>query len=320
MNGFIYVMTNPTMPGLAKVGMTTRDPSFRKDELSKATGVATPFTIVFIQPVKNCIAAESWVHETLELAGARHSLNREFFNAPLHEIVRVVANSSEVGADDQSSVLSSELVNESDGTSLKELGDKYLLGQGAVISASKALRYYKLALEAECWEALPAASSLLRGKYGLKPDPETELNLIESATRSGQWWFFPLAAELFSGLGQFDSAEDNWIQYFNNAIRFYQNLEQEDQTANAEAIKSEAANVALDVLHFACRGDVDLEDEDRGWWKIIGLLGNDIIAAMETRHYSFDEEEAATKKIIISGHVLVAMVKLEAYLENLNNQ
>lgn len=88
--GFLYVLINPSMPDLAKVGKTTRDPLNRVAELSSATGVPSPFMLAFQQPVAECDSAEVWVHRELERAGYRHTDNREFFNAPLHEIIQVV--------------------------------------------------------------------------------------------------------------------------------------------------------------------------------------------------------------------------------------
>lgn len=90
-NGYLYVLTNPVIPNLAKVGMTTRDPADRIAELSAATGVPSPFILIFQQPVHDPGAAERWVHRELDLLGYRHSVRREFFAGPLHEIVRIVS-------------------------------------------------------------------------------------------------------------------------------------------------------------------------------------------------------------------------------------
>lgn len=44
--GFVYVLSNPTMPGLIKIGMTDRLITKRVGEL-QSTGVALPFEIEY---------------------------------------------------------------------------------------------------------------------------------------------------------------------------------------------------------------------------------------------------------------------------------
>jgi hypothetical protein len=95
-SGYLYVLTNPAIPNLAKVGMTTREPADRIAELSAATGVPSPFILIFQQPVSNPETAERWAHRELDVLGYRHSVRREFFAGPLHEIVRIVSAAAAV--------------------------------------------------------------------------------------------------------------------------------------------------------------------------------------------------------------------------------
>ena len=88
--GWVYILVNPTLPGLVKVGRTTRLPSKRVAELSQATGVATPFILVFEQAFADCAAAERDIHRVLDSRGMRVAANREFFRGPTTEIVRLV--------------------------------------------------------------------------------------------------------------------------------------------------------------------------------------------------------------------------------------
>jgi hypothetical protein len=44
---YVHIMTNPCMPGLIKVRWTLKDPQERARELSRATGVAAPFVVVW---------------------------------------------------------------------------------------------------------------------------------------------------------------------------------------------------------------------------------------------------------------------------------
>lgn len=75
--GFVYILWNESMPGLYKIGRTSRSPSARAEELSAASGVPTPFSVAFY--------AESNDHEQLEIdihshfAACRVNDGREFF-------------------------------------------------------------------------------------------------------------------------------------------------------------------------------------------------------------------------------------------------
>jgi hypothetical protein len=88
--GYIYVLVNPSMEGLVKIGKTTRDPESRAKELSQATGVATPFYVAFNIYVPDCHSAEEFVHAILEHKGFRNTANREFFQMPLSQAIEVL--------------------------------------------------------------------------------------------------------------------------------------------------------------------------------------------------------------------------------------
>ena len=45
LNGYVYILSNPWMPNLIKIGFTTRDIQERLAELNSATGVPEPFII-----------------------------------------------------------------------------------------------------------------------------------------------------------------------------------------------------------------------------------------------------------------------------------
>lgn len=92
--GYLYVLANSAMPGLVKVGKTTRSPSERAGELSGATGLPTPFIVVYEQLFEDCGSAESFVHAYLAQEGYRVSDNREFFSAPVNIIVRAITLAS----------------------------------------------------------------------------------------------------------------------------------------------------------------------------------------------------------------------------------
>lgn len=88
--GYIYVLLNPSMPGLVKIGKTTRHPKDRVEELSQATGVPQRFILAYNTYFKNISQAESDLHQILTDRGHRVSRRREFFRAPLEEIIEII--------------------------------------------------------------------------------------------------------------------------------------------------------------------------------------------------------------------------------------
>jgi hypothetical protein len=75
--GYVYILCNPSMPGIVKIGATERSPVDRVAELSAATGVPTPFALFYYILHHDAFAAEQLVHAELE--HFRVSEKREFF-------------------------------------------------------------------------------------------------------------------------------------------------------------------------------------------------------------------------------------------------
>ena len=83
--GFVYVMTNESMAGLFKVGCTEKAPHQRALELSKATGVPTPFDVVCYIEVPDFQRVEQALHKYLN--AYRENDRREFFRGGLAKMV-----------------------------------------------------------------------------------------------------------------------------------------------------------------------------------------------------------------------------------------
>jgi dsDNA-specific endonuclease/ATPase MutS2 len=66
------------MPGLAEIGMTSRGPWERSDELSASSGMPTPFRVHNAFPVHDIEMGEELCHAALERQ--RYSQSREFFH------------------------------------------------------------------------------------------------------------------------------------------------------------------------------------------------------------------------------------------------
>lgn len=84
--GYVYVLSNESMPGIVKIGRSKRSGSNRATELYKNnTGVATPFKLEFELLCEDMNEAEAIMHERLQ--NHRVNGNREFFRIELHEAV-----------------------------------------------------------------------------------------------------------------------------------------------------------------------------------------------------------------------------------------
>ena len=76
--GHIYILSNPAMPGLLKIGFTKKSTvSERAEELSKNTAIPLPFVVEYDQLVDRPNFTESRLHR--ELKKYRISYEREFF-------------------------------------------------------------------------------------------------------------------------------------------------------------------------------------------------------------------------------------------------
>jgi len=86
-NGYVYVLSNPTMPGLLKIGYTDREVDERVDELN-STGVPVPFDVEAIFGSPNAYKDEQAIHSIL--AQHRVAGNREFFSIAVKEAVKCI--------------------------------------------------------------------------------------------------------------------------------------------------------------------------------------------------------------------------------------
>ena len=82
MRGYVYILSNRAMPGLLKVGYTTRSMPERLSELN-STGVPTSFVIEIYIEVDNAPKCESLLHRAL----GSHHYEKEFFKIPVYKAV-----------------------------------------------------------------------------------------------------------------------------------------------------------------------------------------------------------------------------------------
>ncbi len=77
--GIVYLLTNPVMPGLVKIGMTAQEDIDKRMKELYTTGVPVPFECQFACRVKktDCLKIEKALHTAFE--PQRINANREFF-------------------------------------------------------------------------------------------------------------------------------------------------------------------------------------------------------------------------------------------------
>lgn len=90
--GSVYVLLNPSMPGMVKVGFTKHEPERRAREL-RTTGVPERFVVLWHEYVSDAEAVEAKVHEELE--GHRVDRRREFFRVAPKVAIAAVMNAAD---------------------------------------------------------------------------------------------------------------------------------------------------------------------------------------------------------------------------------
>ena len=80
---WVYILSNPTQPGLLKIGYTKKLPEERAKQISSATGVALPYKVEWAYQCFNGEMVEREVHHKLK---AQHiNSSKEFFQISLEE-------------------------------------------------------------------------------------------------------------------------------------------------------------------------------------------------------------------------------------------
>ncbi len=166
-NGFIYVLANSMMPNIVKVGLTQNAPEERASELSSATGVPTPFILVYDKYVSDCVAAEKFVHTLLEKQGYRVAKNREFFQAPVKAVVEAILALPDELVRDFSSQSSTALpANIEPWRDLWEHAEALCFGKnGEIQDIKEATKLYRRAVKLGCKPAYYRLGSVYSGMF-----------------------------------------------------------------------------------------------------------------------------------------------------------
>jgi T5orf172 domain len=84
----VYVLTNPAMPGMVKIGRTSHDDAKTRIDQLYTTGVPVPFNLEFVCKVPNSEEVEKALHQ----AFAPHRVNpkREFFTIEASQAIVIL--------------------------------------------------------------------------------------------------------------------------------------------------------------------------------------------------------------------------------------
>jgi hypothetical protein len=210
--GYIYVLANSAMPDLVKVGKTTRTPAERAAELSKVTGVPTPFIVVYEQLVEDCTAAEEFVHTMLQQKGYRESDNREFFRASPNEVIRFVMQIPNQISNDSVFTASENHEDTSEPAypwlDLWNTAEDYFYGQNLRIeNHNEALKIYKKAVKLGCLPAYTRVGDIyyhkLTGDYYKHRDEAFEW--YKQGAEKGNYHGYLGMATIFRDKNDFDN-------------------------------------------------------------------------------------------------------------------
>ena len=88
LHGYVYVLSNPSIPGLLKIGMTQNDVAQRAEELSGGTGVPEPY---IVEAYVAC-ADPSLVEANFTNGSSSRKPNRDFFKITLDEAIEALGH------------------------------------------------------------------------------------------------------------------------------------------------------------------------------------------------------------------------------------
>jgi hypothetical protein len=226
--GYIYVLINPSIQNVVKIGMTTRDPENRVAELSNATGVATPFILVYKEYFENCHLAEKQLHTILEQRNYRVSNNREFFTIPVHEAIKLIQHIKS-----QDSTSSSEEYNfiEDDNqndvsqlaSNILEEAENYYYGRdGKLEDYDAALKLFKQASKLGAIEAYNYLGDIYLYGFGVNEDIKIALDYFKQGAKFGNVDCYACMGRIYSIYDNHrhkDNASKCWSSYFENIYK-----------------------------------------------------------------------------------------------------
>lgn len=169
--GYVYILTNPAMPGLVKIGMTERENlDVRLRELY-STGVPVPFQCAFAAKVSknDCGRIERALHTAF--APNRINENREFFRINPEQAIAILELFHH---EDATTEVSDEINN--------DLTDEDKVAQSRTLARRPSLNFYEMGLQQDdvlTWKDDPSISvQIISERKVLYNDEECSISAL----------------------------------------------------------------------------------------------------------------------------------------------
>ncbi len=227
--GFVYVLINPSMPGLLKIGRTNRSTDERLRELN-VTAVPTPFVLAYESFFDDSALAEEFVHAYLEAKGHRVSQQREFFDAPLNLVVDAILTARNrfprgqrcapppAGPPETNPDSGYGLTNgDEPWADILWQADKCRYGwRGEIRDERRAYRLYEQAARLGAPEAFLALAYMCRRGEGCRKDREQAISWLRKGASLGVRWCWSDLADVYleDGPGEPDNGRKCLRRFF----------------------------------------------------------------------------------------------------------
>ncbi len=213
--GSINALINPSLEGLVKIGKTTRDPTDRVRELSASTAAPTPFVLAYDVYVKDCAAAEAYLHALLERRGYRVSDNREFFNAPLKEVIKTMLEVERPSEAEPPMPTPARAKSPREWDDILDEAQAYYHGEGETIEDKReAFKLFTQAARMGVPDAFYALGIMYRDGEGCEQSTKEALEQFKKGVGNGSDECHAEMALLFRREGHVENARKCWAKYF----------------------------------------------------------------------------------------------------------
>lgn len=211
--GYLYILTNASIPGKVKIGRTERNPEDRRKEISAATGVPTPFNLIHSAYFEDCHFAEKKLHERLFQEGKRTTKNKEFFDIDVDKAIFVV--------DEIAKELNSNNNNKENVKEIIGMGIKWLYGDSETLrNENRALEYFERAAfigspVGSYWAGICSEniSNKTRRKEDKKHWQQRALNHYRNAMDKKYTKSFAKASWIYRKFDQKSEADNAWSDF-----------------------------------------------------------------------------------------------------------